>query len=89
MTTTAFHLIYECIGCTVEDPNTGLCYRVDDIMATKIGDYYEYHIGLQLLGQGETQPLLYVGVDRYDEMISYTPFDYPCDTPLGEEYYGG
>ena len=86
--TTAFHLVYECIGCTVQDLDTELCYRVDDIKATKIADFYEYHIGLQLLGQGETQELTYVSPATYNKMVSYTPFDYPIDTPLGEDYGG-
>ena len=79
MTTSALtpenQYLQQLLGVTVQD-EMGTCYRLDDcFVVNTLTGYKEYHFGLQLLGQGETQPLMYVNLDRYDQLISYTPFD--------------
>ena len=66
-----YDLIYQTIGAEVKD-EMGEVFRVDDIRTTKtLTGYYEYHIGLQKLSGGETKPLIYVTLERYDQLISY------------------
>ena len=68
--TSAYDLVYETIGNEVHD-ETGTCYRVDDIRSNLMrGGYYEYMFGLQELGSLSPKPLIYVNLDRYDEMCS-------------------
>ncbi len=67
----AYDLIYQTIGAEVKD-ELGQVFRVDDVRTTKtLTGYYEYHIGLQKLGEGETKPLLYVNLERYDQLLEY------------------
>ena len=66
--TSAYDLIYETIGNEVHD-ETGTCYRVEDIRSVvKSGGYYEYMIGLKELGSLLPKPLIYINLDRYDEL---------------------
>ena len=67
--TSAYDLIYETIGNEIHD-ETGTCYRVEDIRSVvRSGGYYEYMVGLKELGSLNDKPLIYVTLDRYDEMI--------------------
>ena len=66
--TTAYDLIYETIGNEIHD-ETGTCYRVEDIRSVvKSGGYYEYMIGLKELGSLWPKQLIYINLDRYDEL---------------------
>ena len=70
MTTSAYDLIYDTIGTEVWD-EMGTCYRVDDIRSVKtLTGYYEYAFGLQRLGDLNKKPLIYVNLDRYDQLCS-------------------
>ena len=68
--------LQQLLGVTVQD-EMGTCYRLDDcfVVTSLTGEQKEYHFGLQRLGNGEREPLIYVNLDRYDQLISYTPFD--------------
>ena len=67
MTTTAFDLT-TMIGNEVWD-ETGTAYRVEDVRAVKTrSGHYEYSFGLQRLGDLIKSPLIYVNLDRYDEL---------------------
>ena len=64
----AYDLVHETIGQEVHDEE-GTCYRVDDVRATLMrGGYYEYHFGLRELGSLTRKALIYVNMDRFDEM---------------------
>ena len=70
MTTSAYDLIYDTIGNEVWD-ETGTCYRVEDVRAIKtLTGYYEYSFGLQRLGDLTKPALIYVNLDRYDQLCS-------------------
>ncbi len=63
-----YDLIYQTIGNEVTD-EMGEVFRVEDIHTTKtLTGYYEYLIGLKRLS--EDKPLIYVSLDRYDQLIS-------------------
>jgi len=68
MTTSAYDLIYDTIGNEVWD-EMGTAYRVEDIRAIKtLTGYYEYSFGLQRLGDLIKPPIIYVNLDRYDQL---------------------
>ena len=64
---TPYDLIGQVMGKEVWDEE-GTCYRVDDVRSRRDGSGYEYTIGLQPLGDLSQTPLVYVSLDRYDEM---------------------
>ena len=82
---TAYELIYETIGKEITDEK-GNGYRVDDIRATRIGDRYDYMIGLQPLGHLTRRPMIYVTLDRFDTMG--LPNTWTEDTPMADMYGG-
>ena len=66
--TSAYDLVHETIGNEVWD-EMGTCFRVDDVRAIKtLTGYYEYSFGLRELGCLTRKELIYVNLDRYDEM---------------------